>query len=445
MTKKSRFRGGIHQTNGFDKELTANKDIITFVPDVVTISMKQGLGPACNCVVKDGDIVEQGQLIGEAKHFLSATVHASVTGKVLEVTDSYCKIQVHQCSLPDKDSDYNTRLIDISHFSKNEIIDKIEQAGIVGMGGAGFPAHVKYRTKSAITTLLINAVECEPYLTCDEHIILEYGYSLINGALLLKKASGAVKAYICIEDNKPHCIEKLKHLLSNVNDNIEVLSLATCYPQGGEKQLIYASMGVEVPSGKLPADVGAIVSNVQTAKAVADMVLGKIPSVSRCITITGDVTKPDTYLVTVGTNIGELVAKCGGVRSKDNKVILGGPMTGRCIGRSVSSEEILDNVSKVSGGLIVLEGKFYDETACIKCEECVHACPIGLNPTRIDFAIRNNDLGLCESLDATECIACGCCSFVCPAQRELTYHTVKARDAVKAKQREEANSGKQSI
>ena len=440
---KSKFKGGVHQTDGFDKKLTADRDIVFYIPETVNVSMKQGLGPASKCLVSVGDEVSQGQLIGEASHFLSAHVHSPVTGTVLEVSETSCKISVNECKLPSKDSEYNLKWMDISAYSKEEIIDSIAKAGIVGMGGAGFPAAVKYQTKSPITHLLINAAECEPYLTCDEHNILEFGMSFLNGVQLLKKASGAENAIICIEDNKPHCVERLNELLKGHETEISVMPLPTRYPQGGEKQLIFAAMGVEIPSGKLPADVGAIFAKVHTAKAVADMVLGGMPSICRTITVTGDVAEPLNYLVPIGTCIGELVEKSGDVSRGCNRVILGGPMTGRCIGVNLKGKDITDCVSKVSGGLIVLEGKVFEESACIKCGACVEACPIGLNPTKIDASVRKNDLNTCQSLDATECIACGCCSYVCPARRELTYHTVLARDSVRAKMREEAaNNGK---
>ncbi len=444
--KKSVFAGGVHPTDGWDKALTSGKSIIPYVPKSVRVSMKQGLGPACKCVVGAGDTVRQGQLIGEAGHFLSAAIHAPVSGQVTKVTDQFCEIKVESCKLPEGKSAYNQILADISQWSKEELIGKLRDGGLVGMGGAGFPTAAKYQTKDKITHVLINAAECEMFLTCDEHIILEQGMAVINGVRILKKAAGAEHAVICIEDNKVHCKDALMAHLKGHEDEIEILLLPTKYPQGGEKQLIKAAMDVEIPSGKLPSSVGAIVSNIQTAKAAADMVLGEMPSISRCITVTGDVNEPNNYLVPIGTDIGELVALAGNVKNKQNRVILGGPMTGRCIGENMDAKAVSANadayVSKVSGGLLVLEAVKMTESKCIRCGSCDAACPAGLTPFKIDAAIRKGNVKLCQSLHATECIACGCCSYVCPAKRELTHYTVQARDAVRMKMREEANRGK---
>lgn len=441
--EKSNFFGGIHPTNGWDKALTAGKDIVKYIPKTVRVSMKQGLGPSCTCIVKSGDQVKQGQLIGEAGHFLSASIHASVSGTVTAVDDYGCEIKVEDCSLIDETAPYYNGWNDLSAFSKEFIVEQMEKGGLVGMGGAGFPTHVKYKTKDVITHVLINAAECEPFLTCDEHIMLEQGMAVLNGVALMKKAAGAKHAVICMEENKAHCKEHLEKLLKGHESEIEILLLPTRYPQGGEKQLIAAAMGKEIPSGQLPASVGAIVSNLETAKATADMVFGDRPSISRCITITGDVKNPGNYLVPLGTNIGELVQLAGDVSNDKNKVILGGPMTGRCIGEDMNASQIIGagdvTVTKVSGGLVVLAGTHTKESACIKCGACAQACPAGLQPAKIDAVIRKDNLVVCESLHATECIGCGCCSYVCPAKRELTHHVVTARDRVRMKQREEAN------
>ncbi len=446
MEKKPGFAGGVHPTDGWDKALTADKKIIPYVPKTVKISMKQGLGPACRCVVNAGDRVEQGQLIGESGHFLTAAVHSSVTGTVTAVSEMFVEIQVESCTLPDGTSSSYREWADLSQFSKEELIEKLKEGGLVGMGGAGFPAAAKYQTKEPITHVLINASECEMFLTCDEHTMLEQGMSVLNGVQILKKAAGAQHAVICMEDNKKHCMDHLKKLAAGHEDVIEFLLLPTRYPQGGEKQLIKAAMGVEIPSGKLPANVGAIVSNVQTAKAATDIVLDGRPSISRVITVTGDVKNPGNYLCPLGTQIGELAAAAGDVTNSWNKVILGGPMTGRCIGTDMKAADItaLGDIvlSKTSGGLIVLKGESVSESRCIRCGACAQACPIGLTPFKIDAAVRKGKIDLCQSLDAAECIACGCCSYVCPAKRELTHYTTAARDAVKAKMREEANRGK---
>ncbi len=436
--ERTGFSGGIHPTDGWDKALTAGKEIIHYVPETVSVSMKQGLGPACNCVVSAGDHVTQGQVIGESAHFLSAAIHAPVTGTVTNTENGFCEIRVEKCDLPDETAAYYKEWADLGEFSKDFLIGQIEKGGLVGMGGAGFPTHVKYKTKDKITHLLINAAECEPFLTCDEHIMLEQGMAVLNGVQILKKAANADQAVICMEENKKHCKEHLESLLKGHEGEISIQLLPTRYPQGGEKQLIAAVMGTEIPAGQLPSSVGAIVSNVETAKAAADMVLGKQPLMSRCITITGDVKEPGNYIAPLGTDIGELLANAKDVKDIKNKVILGGPMTGRCIGENLTAREVQESLSKVSGGLIVLEGTHTAESDCIRCGACEEACPAGLSPFKIDAAIRKNKVDLCQALNATECIGCGCCSYVCPAKRELTHYLVTARDTVRMKQREEA-------
>ena len=438
---KSLFAGGIHPTDGFDKALTAGKDIVRYIPKMVRISMKQGLGPACKPVVHAGDHVVEGQLIGEANHFLSANVHASATGTVTAVDEAYCEIAVEACNLPDTDSVYYKEFVEIP-YSKEELVNLLSEGGLVGMGGAGFPTAVKYAIKEKITHLLINAAECEPFLTCDEHLILEQGVAILNGVRALKKACAAQKAIICMEDNKAHCKEALDKLLAGHEEEVQIQLMPTKYPQGSEKQLIQAAMGVEIPAGKLPADVGAMVSNIHTAKAAADMIFGGILCTSRVITVTGDVADPGNYLVPIGTDIGELVALAGDVKSKENKVILGGPMTGRLLGFHLDAAEMQAErkafVSKVSGGLVVLNGYAPEVSNCIKCGRCVQICPAGIKPVMIEKNYLLRNLDKCKALYATECIACGSCSYVCPARRELAFHAVSARDAVRAKIREEA-------
>ena len=438
---KSLFAGGIHPTDGFDKALTGGKNIIKYIPNTVRISLKQGLGPACKPVVHAGDHVMEGQLIGEAGHFLSAHVHASVTGTVTAVDETACEIAVEDCRLPDTDCVYYKEFVEIS-YSKEELVRLLSEGGLVGMGGAGFPTAVKYATKEKISHLLINGAECEPFLTCDEHLILEQGMAILNGARALKAACGAQKVIICMEDNKVHCKEALDKLLAGHGREVEIRLLPTKYPQGSEKQLIQAVMGVEIPVGKLPAEVGAMVSNIQTAKAAADMIFGGFPSTSRVITITGDVAHPGNYLVPIGTDIGELVALAGDVKSKDNKVILGGPMTGRllgfCLDAAKMQAEKMAVVSKVSGGLVVLDGNKPEVSNCIKCGRCLQVCPAGIKPVTIEKNYLLGNLIACKALYATECIACGSCSYICPARRELAFHVVSAREAVRAKIREEA-------
>ena len=443
-SKEQKFPGGVHPTDGSDKALSKSKPIVSFIPEVIELSMSQSGASLCEPLVAVGDHVERGQLVGQPKNFTAVKLHASVSGTVtgirteqkgpMEVPVLIIKPDEKQPAVPELP--YKKEWMSLEAYSKEDLIGIMEDAGITGMGGAGFPAHVKYKTDKPIEYILVNACECESYLTCDYRMMLEHGMEILNGVHALVKAGGAKKALICTEDNKKDCAEHLKKLIGDKQVPIEVLVFPTKYPQGGERQLIEAATGKELVAGGLPADAGVIVSNVQTAKAMGDAVFGKEPSITRCITVTGLVKKPGNFLVPLGTPLRELLQKCGGPSELDNKVILGGPMTGGCIGHQIKCKELPQSVTKVSGGLLLLKNDGVEETPCIRCGSCIKACPAGLTPWKIDFAVRNGDTERCEKLYATECIGCGCCSYVCPAKRNLCQNTVKARNDVRAMIRE---------
>ena len=453
--KKSKFPGGIHPTDGYDKTLTMNLPVQEYWPENVTILSEQSLGGKCGLLVSPGDHVKAGELIGKPEAFMAAPLHASVTGKILDVKEVCnqgrmllaCIIKAderqEQGNIEQK---YETELMDINGISREEILDGIRDGGLTGMGGAGFPTHKKYETDKTIDTLLINGVECEPFLTCDYRLMMEKSFAVLNGVALLFKASGAKEAVICIEDNKPEAIQRLRELLAQVKnqnvirgfEGIRVEELPTQYPQGGERQLIQGVLNREVPAGGLPADVGVIVSNIGTARAAADMVLGKTPLTRRIVTVTGCVKQPGNYLVPVGTSAKELVALCGGVTVKENRIIAGGPMTGPCVASDWDDGEELFYVAKNTSGILVLPDSQEEEQPCIRCSSCANVCPAGLVPYQIEYAFLEEDYELCEQLHASECIACGCCSYTCPAKRELSVRTRMARDMVKQRMRERA-------
>ena len=450
---KSVFPGGVHPTDGSDKALSMDAAVQQYEPSTVTILSEQSFGGKCRLLVQPGDTVEEGQLIGEPEAFMAAPLHASVSGTVLDVREVVnqgrkllaCVIQWEkECA--ESSASYRTAAADIREISREEILAGIRDGGLTGMGGAGFPAHKKYETDKDIDTLLINGAECEPYLTCDYRLMLEEGYALVNGARLLLKASGAERACICLEDNKPQAAENLSRILEEARnqgimesgEQVEVKIFPTKYPEGGERQLIQAVTGREVPMGGLPADVGVIVSNVGTAKAAADMILGHMPLTRRIVTVTGWVKNPGNYRVPIGTSAKELVELAGGVTVPQNRVIAGGPMTGPCVASDWNGEEELFYITKNTSGILVLPDSAWEEQPCIRCGGCENACPAGLVPWQIDFAFQQEDYELCEKLYASECIACGCCSYMCPAKRELTVRTRMARDAVKQRMRERA-------
>ena len=450
---KSVFPGGVHPTDGSDKALSMDAAVQQYEPSTVTILSEQSFGGKCRLLVQPGDTVEEGQLIGEPEAFMAAPLHASVSGTVLDVREVVnqgrkllaCVIQ-REKECAESSASYRTAAADIREISREEILAGIRDGGLTGMGGAGFPAHKKYETDKDIDTLLINGAECEPYLTCDYRLMLEEGYALVNGARLLLKASGAERACICLEDNKPQAAENLSRILEGARnqgimesgEQVEVKIFPTKYPEGGERQLIQAVTGREVPMGGLPADVGVIVSNVGTAKAAADMILGHMPLTRRIVTVTGWVKNPGNYRVPIGTSAKELVELAGGVTVPQNRVIAGGPMTGPCVASDWNGEEELFYITKNTSGILVLPDSAWEEQPCIRCGGCENACPAGLVPWQIDFAFQQEDYELCEKLYASECIACGCCSYICPAKRELTVRTRMARDAVKQRMRERA-------
>ena len=450
---KSVFPGGVHPTDGSDKALSMDAAVQQYEPSTVTILSEQSFGGKCRLLVQPGDTVEEGQLIGEPEAFMAAPLHASVSGTVLDVREVVnqgrkllaCVIQ-REKECAESSASYRTAAADIREISREEILAGIRDGGLTGMGGAGFPAHKKYETDKDIDTLLINGAECEPYLTCDYRLMLEEGYALVNGARLLLKASGAERACICLEDNKPQAAENLSRILEEARnqgimesgEQVEVKIFPTKYPEGGERQLMQAVTGREVPMGGLPADVGVIVSNVGTAKAAADMILGHMPLTRRIVTVTGWVKNPGNYRVPIGTSAKELVELAGGVTVPQNRVIAGGPMTGPCVASDWNGEEELFYITKNTSGILVLPDSAWEEQPCIRCGGCENACPAGLVPWQIDFAFQQEDYELCEKLYASECIACGCCSYICPAKRELTVRTRMARDAVKQRMRERA-------
>ena len=381
LKKKNVFPGGVHPTDGQDKALTMNKPVRVYLPDQGKLSDEPAFGSAV----------------------------------------------------------YEKQLVSVDEFSREDIIRGMEEGGLVGMGGAGFPTHIKYKTDLPIEAVLINGAECEPFLTCDYRLMLECPAGILNGVRLMKKAARAEKAYICIEDNKPEAVKSLNAVLESCREEgIEVKVLPTKYPQGGERQLIQAVLGREVPAGSFPAAVGAMVSNIGTAKATADMVLGKKPLNSRVITVTGCVMEPGNFLVPVGTTAKELIELCGGVTEKHHRIIGGGPMTGPCIAYDWDGREELFCIGKNTSGILVLPDYQTEESPCMRCGGCEQVCPAGLIPYQIDFAYQEEDFDLCESLHASECIACGCCSYTCPAKRELSLRTRLARDTVKQRMRERA-------
>lgn len=422
------FTGGIHPYDG--KDLSKDKPIAEIFPKgELVYPLSQHIGAPANPIVKKGDRVLAGQKIAEASAFISAPVHATVSGivKVIEprrvVTgDSIMSIVVENDGL------YETvefaPALDIAMATREELIERIKEAGIVGMGGAGFPTYVKLSPKNPdkIEYVIVNCAECEPYLTSDYRRMVEEPEKLINGLQVLLALFPNAHGILAVEDNKEDCIHLLKKLTKDDN-RITVKALQTKYPQGAERQLIYAATGRRINSSMLPADVGCIVNNVDTVVAIYHAVFEGKPLMERIVTVTGDaVNNPRNFKVPVGTNYHELIEEAGGFKVQPEKIISGGPMMGFGI------FELDIPVTKTASALLCLskdDVSAMEPTACIRCGRCVEVCPGRILPNKLMMAAIHDDEDTFLKLNGMECCECGCCSFICPAKRPLTQ-TIKS-------------------
>jgi electron transport complex protein RnfC len=418
--------GGVHPSD--NKQWSKGSAIeVMELPDVVNIPLSQHIGAPATAIVKKGDKVVVGQKIAEATGFMSANIHAPISGTVTAVDLQPNGQGIRQMMITikreddiwDEAIDRSETLITECNLEPKAIIEKIKDAGIVGMGGATFPTHVKLSIPDGkkAEILIINGVECEPYLTSDYRTMLERGEQLIAGTRILMRAIGVTNAVIGVEANKPDAVKHLQTIIGSATD-IKVQMLKTQYPQGGEKQLIAAVTGREVPAPPaLPIDVGAVVCNASTAVAVYEAVQKNKPLIERVVTVTGAaVPAPKNLLTRFGTPVEALIAKCGGLAEGDVKVINGGPMMGRAL------SNIAMPVMKGCSGITIMVGSAAirgTESACIKCAKCVEACPMGLEPYLLSKQARKKAWDAMESNDITSCIECGCCQFTCPANIPL--------------------------
>ncbi len=401
-------------------------------PKGVSIPLQQHLGAPCTMAVKARSEVEVGQEIGTAGGFVSAPIHASIAGKVGRESVATLPNARHVPSIPVTAADEQPfsgqalyddvlggewPLGEIETHEPQAIAEAALRCGLVGLGGAAFPTHVKLRRQEGktINMLLINGAECEPYLTADYRVMIEAPMPIVAGALLAQRATGATEVRICVEDNKPKAITSLREAAKGTNVKVQVLK--TKYPQGGEKQLIKAVTGKEVPTGGLPLDVGIVVMNVGTCASLARAVLREKPVTHRVITISGNgIIQPKNLLVPIGTFYQELIDFCGGMRSNAARVISGGPMMGFTIG------DLSVPVTKGTSGVTVLteaDVACAEETTCVRCGRCVDVCPLNLVPTRLAMASRYENVDLAKRYHIMACMECGCCAYICPANIPL--------------------------
>jgi len=429
MTKgKYGFGGGVHPPDykGFteDKAVKAGP-----AAKIVTIPLSQHIGAVCQPLVNKGDAVEAGQMVGKSEAFVSAPVHSPVKGKVKEIALAAhaalgrCPAVIieadEQSSPAAMPADFSADF-DEGGFTSEQICNAVALAGIVGMGGAGFPTRIKIDPAPPKDTLIINGCECEPFITCDYRLMLEQTNKIVVGIRLARKAAGCKRTIIAIEDNKPKAIEAFRSNKQVESSDIKVVELKTRYPQGGERQLINSVLGRQVATGGIPPAIGMLVMNVATAAAAADVQRRSLTH--RVVTVTGQaIAEPANLYVAIGTSVGELIELCGGLTQKGAKVVVGGPMTGTAIA------DLSTPITKTTGAITVLTKRQVghakherQQTPCIRCGRCIEACPEKLNPTKIAHAVMHNMMDAAKDYYISACIECGCCSYVCPANIELT-------------------------
>jgi electron transport complex protein RnfC len=440
------FEGGAHPHD--EKQRTNAKPIeVAPLPKVVRIPMSQHTGAPCKPVVQKGDSVKKGQIVGEATGFVSASVHSSVSGKVEDVAPYphifgapvTCAV-IENDNLEEWAKGTNEECPDVNALSLDEVKNRIRAAGIVGMGGAAFPCHVKVSPppNKVIDSFILNGCECEPYLTADHRLMLEKPEAIIEGMLILCRAVGAKNRFIGIEANKPDAIESMRKAAAKYDTSIRVMELKVKYPQGAEKQLIKAILGREVPSGGLPFDVGALVHNVGTAYAVYEAVRFSRPSIERVLTVTGDgVENPGNLLVRIGTPVSELLQFCG-LKETARKLILGGPM----MGLAQFTDEVV--VTKGTSGILVLTDSEPEmHRPCIRCGRCVEVCPMELVPSTLSILGEANQIDEAKENALLDCIECGCCAYVCPSRRPIVQFVKYCKSELRLKELKEKAKAKE--
>jgi electron transport complex protein RnfC len=411
------------------------------LPGTLRVSMAQHLGAPAKPLVKKGDTVLRGQVIGEAAGFISAAVHAPTSGEVSAVGEAPTPIgsiaQFVEIT-PDGEDKWVDGLEGISDWQNADtkaIVAKIAECGIVGMGGAGFPTNVKLSPPpdKPIDTLILNGAECEPYLTADNRIMVEHADKIWLGCQIISKVLGAKTVRIAIEDNKPEAIAAMEEAMRDAEGDVAIVALKTEYPQGAEKQQIYAITGREVPSGGLPMDVGCVVENVGTTMAVWNAVINGKPLTERVTTVTGTpVAEPKNILGRIGTLYSDMLEFCGGLKGNAAKVISGGPMMG------LAQPNMDISTTKTTSGILLLSPKetpVFTSMPCISCGRCIQACPMYLVPAELSQLLEAEDYEGAEELNVMDCIECGSCAFSCPAHRPLVQHMKVGKSKVMLKRR----------
>ncbi len=446
------FAGGVHPAEA--KQITEDCAIEAVpTPKQVAVLLSQHLGAPCKPLVAKRDVVQAGQMIGKSDSFVSAPVHSPVSGTVKDITLQSHPVVGRVMAVIIETAEGQTPAMPVfdkfdagfnADYPVEGICNAISQAGIVGMGGAGFPTRVKVEPNPAMIkeVLVINGCECEPFITCDYRLMMEARWQVLAGIRLAARASGVEKIRIGIEDNKPLAIGAMTEAISTVKDiDIAVVPVKTKYPQGGERQLIRSVLGKTVPTGQIPPTIGVCVLNISTCAAIAEAVAMNRPLTHRVTTVSGRaVARPGNYYVPIGMAAADLLEHCGGLTKQAAKVVMGGPMMGFAVA------DLSTPLTKTSGAITVLtqedvtKAKHHkQQTPCIRCGRCLTACPEGLNPTKIAHAVKYNRIDLAQQHYMSACIECGCCSYVCPANIEVSGYIKTGKILVaRAKKRMQA-------
>jgi electron transport complex protein RnfC len=431
---KNSFKGGAavpHRKN------TENCETVRMgVPEKVVIPMLQHIGAPCEPTVKKGDTVKVGQLIGSSDKFVSAPIHSSVSGTVTNIAPMLYPGGFHVNTVEIKTDGLQEVHEDVKppeYSNHKEFIETIKKSGLVGLGGAGFPTHIKLSPPpdKKIDTLIINGAECEPYITSDYREIMENSWNIMMGINILIEVLNVEKVWIGIEDNKPEAIKELTHLAAT-SPKIDVVKLKSRYPQGAEKMLIYSVTGRKVPPGKLPMDVGVIVMNVNSVSFISEYIKTGMPLIKRRVTVDGNAVKnPSNVEVLIGTQLSDVFNFCGGFDAVVHKVLMGGPMMG------IAQHSLETSVVKHTNALLAFdrsEASLAPEGPCIRCGRCVDACPMNLLPLSINFHSLKGNVEELGKYHAVDCIECGSCSYVCPAKRHLVQSIRLAKEQLRLKQ-----------